>query len=136
MPRVRPRQRRMVSPESRRFDDSRLDCQDAEKITKITMRIIVSIILMVTLLAACSSRQENAGRGAKLFSAANTPAVNINSAPADELERLPDIGPKTAEAIVEFRVKNGPFRRVEHLMQIRGVSEERFRAIRHLIRAE
>ncbi|HVF46536.1 MAG TPA: helix-hairpin-helix domain-containing protein, partial [Pyrinomonadaceae bacterium] len=77
------------------------------------MRIVVSILLTVTLLTACSSRQENAGAGAKLFSAANTPPININTASADELERLPHIGRKTAEAIVDFRVKNGPFRRVE-----------------------
>lgn len=101
------------------------------------MRIVVSILLTFTLLlTACSSRQENAAAGAKLFSAANTPPININTASAEELERLPHIGRKTAEAIVEFREKNGPYRRVEHLMQIRGVSEERFRNIQHLVRAE
>jgi competence protein ComEA len=101
------------------------------------MRIVASILLTTAiLLTACSSRQENAGAGAKLFSAADTPPININTASAEELERLPHVGRKTADAIVEFRETNGPFRRVEHLMQIRGISEERFRAISHLVRAE
>jgi competence ComEA-like helix-hairpin-helix protein len=62
-------------------------------------------------------------------------AININTATADELEKLPHIGRKTAEAIVEFRVEHGAFRRVEHLMLIRGVSEARFAEIRPLMRA-
>ena len=63
-------------------------------------------------------------------------AININTASAEELERLPYIGRKTAEAIVEFRSVNGPFRRPEHLMQIRGVSETRFAEMRPHIKTE
>ena len=46
------------------------------------------------------------------------------------------IGRKTAESIVEFREANGPFRRVEHLMQIRGISEERFLELRPFIKTK
>lgn len=63
-------------------------------------------------------------------------ALNINTATIDELEELPHIGRKTAESIVEFRTANGPFRRVEHLMQIRGISEERFLELRPYIKTE
>jgi competence protein ComEA len=63
-------------------------------------------------------------------------AININTATAAELELLPRIGPKTADKIIKFREQNGPFRRVEHLMQIRGISEKRFIEIRPLIRTE
>ena len=61
-------------------------------------------------------------------------AVDINTASADELERLPHVGRKTAEAIVEFRNDNGPFRRPEHLLLIRGVSEKRFGELRPFVR--
>lgn len=67
---------------------------------------------------------------------ASTEAININTATVDELEKLPHIGRKTAESIVEFRTANGPFRRAEHLMQIRGVSEERFLELRPFIKTE
>ncbi|MBK9215352.1 MAG: helix-hairpin-helix domain-containing protein [Chloracidobacterium sp.] len=63
-------------------------------------------------------------------------AININTADVDDLERLPGVGRKTAEAIVAHRLENGPFRRVEHLMLIRGISEQRFAEFRPLIRVE
>ncbi|MBP9108919.1 MAG: helix-hairpin-helix domain-containing protein [Pyrinomonadaceae bacterium] len=53
-----------------------------------------------------------------------------------ELEKLPYIGRKTAEAIVEFRTANGPFRRVEQILQVRGVSESRFKVLRDSIKTE
>lgn len=99
------------------------------------MRILGFIVLALLVFSACTRRQESvkATSNADISAVA---AVNINSASLEELEKLPHIGRKTAEAIVEFRTRNGPFRRVEHLMQIRGVSEERFLEIRHLLRTE
>ena len=63
-------------------------------------------------------------------------AININTATVDELEKLPHIGRKTAEAIIQFRTENGPFRRVEHLHLVRGVSEKRFSEIRSMVRTQ
>ena len=63
-------------------------------------------------------------------------AVNINTATADEIEKLPHIGRKTAEAIVAFRTENGLFRRPENLLLIRGISEKRFTEIRQFLRTE
>lgn len=62
--------------------------------------------------------------------------LNLNTAPAKELEVLPGIGKGLAERIVEHREKYGPFRRAEHLMMVRGISETRFRALRHLVAVE
>ena len=62
--------------------------------------------------------------------------ININTAPAKELEKLPGIGPALAQRIVEHREKYGPFRRAEHLIIIRGISDKRFRALRDLITVE
>lgn len=62
--------------------------------------------------------------------------INLNTAPAKELEALPGIGNGLAERIVEHREKFGPFRRAEHLMMVRGISETRFRALRHLVTVE
>jgi competence ComEA-like helix-hairpin-helix protein len=65
-----------------------------------------------------------------------TQRININTAPAKELEALPGIGKGLAERIIEHREKYGPFRRAEHLMMVRGISETRFRAFRHLVTVE
>src|SRR5437763_16993291 len=65
-----------------------------------------------------------------------TPRININTAPAAELETLPGIGTALAARIIEHREKYGPFRRVEHLIIVRGISDKRIRALRELITVE
>jgi competence protein ComEA len=55
-----------------------------------------------------------------------TSPININTATASELDALPGIGAKTAARIVEYRQKNGPFKKVEELMNVRGVGEKNF----------
>jgi competence ComEA-like helix-hairpin-helix protein len=62
--------------------------------------------------------------------------VNINTASANELETLPGIGKSLAERIIEHRQQFGPFRRAEHLIIVRGISDKRFRALRDLITVE
>lgn len=62
--------------------------------------------------------------------APNVPLVNINTATRAELERLPGIGAGLAARIVEHRERHGAFRRVEHLIIVRGISERRFSALR------
>ncbi len=91
----------------------------------------VIFLFVVTVSSACTSRVEYSPTNAL---AASPNAVNINTATVDDLEKLPHIGRKTAEAIIEFRTANGPFSRLEQLMQIRGVSEERFANLRPLIK--
>ena len=55
-----------------------------------------------------------------------TAALNINTASASDFEALPGIGAKTAARIVEYRQKNGPFKKIEELMNVRGVGEKSF----------
>ena len=62
--------------------------------------------------------------------------VSVNRASREELEKLPGIGPALAARIVEHRGRFGPFRRAEHLMLVRGISERRFRQLRPYIDAE
>lgn len=47
--------------------------------------------------------------------------ININTAEAEDLEELPEVGPATAEAIVEYRRANGMFRSVEELEEVPGI---------------
>ena len=67
--------------------------------------------------------------------AKNPPAhkVDINLASAKELQELPGVGPRTADAIIQFRKKSGPFRRVEDLLAIRGISETKLNKMRPYI---
>ena len=52
--------------------------------------------------------------------------VNLNTASVKDLEMLPGIGVKTAELIVAYREKNGPFKKIEELMNVQGIGEKSF----------
>jgi comEA protein len=54
------------------------------------------------------------------------PVVNLNTASAADLENLPGVGAKMAERIVEYRQKNGPFKKIEDLMNVKGIGEKNF----------
>jgi len=58
--------------------------------------------------------------------AAPTQPININTATAADFEALPGVGPKLAARIIEYRQKNGPFKKVEDLMNVRGLGEKNF----------
>lgn len=49
--------------------------------------------------------------------------INVNNAGADELARLPGVGPKLAQAIIEYRTAHGPFTTALDLAQVQGISE-------------
>ncbi|MDO8689425.1 MAG: ComEA family DNA-binding protein [Dehalococcoidia bacterium] len=61
--------------------------------------------------------------------------IDINSAPLAVLDTLPDIGPATAQKIIAYREKNGPFKRVEDLTETKLVSASTFSRIKDLITA-
>ena len=97
-------------------------------------KVIVVMVVVVSLLC-CSNRQSYVSSSTD--TAVTRPdAININTASIDELEKLSHIGRKTAENIVRFREENGPFRRVEHVVRIRGISESRYTELRPYIKAE
>lgn len=56
--------------------------------------------------------------------------VNINTATQAELEGLPNVGPATAKAIIEYRDKNGGFKKITDLMKITGIKQKTFDKIK------
>ena len=62
--------------------------------------------------------------------------VNLNTASQAELEALPGIGPKTAERILEYRQKNGSFKKIEDLMNVKGIGEKSFLKLKPLLVAQ
>src|SRR5436305_9798075 len=75
-------------------------------------------------LTSVSAAQQAGGRAAAKPAVASP--INLNTASAADLVALPGIGAKTAARIVEYRQKNGPFKKVEELMNVRGVGEKNF----------
>ncbi|MCH7804607.1 MAG: helix-hairpin-helix domain-containing protein [Acidobacteria bacterium] len=62
-----------------------------------------------------------------------SPKINLNTATLSQLNGLPGIGPVIAERILELREKSGPYKRIEDLMNIRGIGEKKFLKLKDLI---
>jgi competence protein ComEA len=59
--------------------------------------------------------------------------ININTATAEELEALPAVGEVTAARIVAYREQNGPFRSVDDLIHVQGISDRTIDEFRDLV---
>lgn len=60
-------------------------------------------------------------------------SININTAGINELIKLPGIGEKTAEKIIELRKQRGKFKRLEELMDVKGIGEVKFNKIKKFL---
>ena len=78
-------------------------------------RIVGAVLVALALLATAAAAQES-DRSAAAKAAAAGP-VNLNTATAAQLEALPGIGARTAALIVEYRQKNGGFKKVEEILE-------------------
>jgi competence protein ComEA len=87
---------------------------------------LLPLVALVTLLSANAqlATAQASDRAAK--PAATTAVVNLNTAAASDFEGLPGIGAKTAARIIEYRQKNGPFKKIEELMNVPGIGEKNF----------
>lgn len=96
------------------------------------LRLFLSLATAAAMLAAVSAPvaaadpQQPPRKPAAAAKKAVTGVININTAPAADLQQLPGIGAKTAARIIDFRQKNGPFKKIEELMNVRGVGEKNF----------
>jgi len=99
------------------------------------IRMMTAIVLVFGLVATFASAQEAArppAKGATSSASSGTP-INLNTATVAQLETLPGIGKSTAERILEYRQKNGSFKKIEDLMNVRGIGEKSFLKMKGLI---
>jgi competence protein ComEA len=97
-------------------------------------RMVMVVLLILGISVATAAAQ--AGSSRKPTTAAHTAAstpVNLNTASVAQLEGLPGIGKAMAERIVEYRQKNGSFKKAEDLMNVRGIGEKNFLKLKALV---
>ena len=67
------------------------------------------------------------------FSETPDKKIDINTASVVELQKLPRIGEKVAQRIVDFRKQHGEFKKIEEIMKVKGIGERTFKLIKDLI---
>lgn len=68
--------------------------------------------------------------------AAVSTLTNINTASVTEIEKLPGIGKKTAEAIVAYRTEKGKFKVAKDLLKVKGIGPKTFEKIKNQVSVE
>ena len=95
------------------------------------MRMMIAVLLVLGLAGMAAAAQEGSRAPAKASNVQSP--VNLNTATMAQLETLPGVGPATAQRIVEYRQQNGGFKKIEELMNVRGIGEASFLKLKALI---
>ena len=88
---------------------------------------------MVIVVPKVGEEAEEIPAGETRKEAAKDGKVNINTATVEELKTLKGVGEKKAEAIIEYRKKNGSFQTKEDLMKVRGIGKKLFESFQERI---
>ena len=104
--------------------NSRMACKlylSFQEVKKMILKKSVSVFLMVSFIFVFGIQAFAAGKDSP-----SSKLVNINTSSVKQLVRLPGIGEKIAQRIIDFRKKNGKFKSIEELMKVKGLGEKLF----------
>lgn len=99
---------------------------------KLSLAAIFSTVALMAGLTAPGFAQTGGQRPPAAAEKVTAP-VNLNTAGATELQTLPGVGAAVAGRILEYRQKNGGFKKVEELMNVRGIGEKTFLKLKPMI---
>ena len=98
--------------------------------------VVTAFVALFVLIAAAPLVADQANSPSQQSAPPAQPAaslINLNSATQAELEKLPGVGPAMAKQIIEYRQKNGGFKKVEELMNVKGIGEKSFLKLKTLV---
>ena len=97
------------------------------------MTRMVMVVLLILGLGVVAQASQERPRTPPAAKASASGPVNLNTASVTQLETLPGIGKSTAERILEYREKSGGFKKIEDLMNVRGIGEKSFLKLKPLV---
>jgi competence protein ComEA len=130
------------TPSSKAARTSRCDADPAaahfthnveDSMTRLMMTLGAFVIMGILAPAPVTAQDKPAAKPAKAAAASPASPVNLNTATQAQLETLPGIGPASAKRIIEYRDKNGKFKKIEELMNVKGIGEKSFLKLKPMI---
>ena len=100
---------------------------------RFTCALAIGCLWLLAPAATQDKSPAGKERAAAMPAATAAAPVNLNTATAAQIATLPGIGPKAAERIIEYRQKNGGFKKIEELMNVKGIGEKSFLKLKPLI---
>ena len=94
---------------------------------KISLAVVA---LAIGLVQSAYAVQKVAAETTTPVTATAAAMVNVNTATVDQLTTIKGLGPKKAQAIVDYRKDNGAFKNVDDLKKVPGISEKLFASIK------
>ncbi len=90
----------------------------------VTLLVVVSFFMVLGGGFQTAEAQDNGSKSAK---------IDINKAGTEKLRKLPRIGEKMSQRIIDYRTQNGKFKRIQDIMKVKGIGEKTFEGFKHMI---
>jgi competence ComEA-like helix-hairpin-helix protein len=84
---------------------------------RLSYAIVILVCALLTAARGEAGQDKPALVKTKPTAAAASTPVNLNTATASQIETLPGIGPRAAQRIIEYRQKNGGFKKIEEIIE-------------------
>ena len=100
----------------------------------LSVVVVVMLLALPVIAAEPAAPQQQEPAKASAAPAKKAPGlegqININTATAEQLVLLPGVGKKTADAIIEYRTKNGNFKAVDDITKVKGIGAKKLEKIK------